>query len=330
MSLFLIITQQIALENIAVKIKKWYNFVIYRKQEVRTMGLYELFEDLEKIDRKITEKNEKERRISCNVCGDMFSYADRIELSNGICCPNCKNKISPWFDKELQFTDVVDLKNHLTYRDKNFTELFDFNPTIEIGNELKILIDERMKKFVIASEDYDYKEKNSDLIPLTSVTSCRHRVVESKDEIFFRDALGRTGRFTPRAFNYSYDFVINIETNIPFMSKMEFKINRCRVGSDNPTTIQVSKENFTNKIKDFFKMERMYPGKIDNSKDVKNSPEYKTYEHYAEKMCEAILQGKENAHNRYYDKSKYIICQWCGSKIDINASTCPHCGGVNK
>lgn len=94
------------------------------------MGLYELFEDLEKIDRKITEKNEKERRISCNVCGDMFSYADRIELSNGICCPNCKNKISPWFDKELQFTDVVDLKNHLTYRDKNFTELFDFNPTM--------------------------------------------------------------------------------------------------------------------------------------------------------------------------------------------------------
>ena len=46
------------------------------------------------------------------------------------------------------------------------------------------------------------------------------------------------------------------------MSKMEFKINRCRVGSDNPTTIQVSKENFTNKIKDFFKMERMYPGTL--------------------------------------------------------------------
>ena len=84
----------------------------------------------------------------------------------------------------------MDLKNHLTYRDKNFTELFDFNPTIEIGNELKILIDERMKKFVIAGDNYDYKEKNSDLIPLSSVTSCRHRIVESKEEIFFRDSLG--------------------------------------------------------------------------------------------------------------------------------------------
>lgn len=294
------------------------------------MGLYELFEDLQKIDRKITEQNEKDRRIPCNVCGDMFCYTDRIELSDGICCPNCSNKVSPWFDKELQFTSVMDLKNHLTYRDKNFTELFDFNPTIEIGNELKILIDERMKKFVIAGDNYDYKEKNSDLISLTSVTSCRHRVVESKEEIFFRDSLGRTGRFTPRAFSYAYDFVINIETNLPFMRRMEFKINEYMIGKDNPTLIQVSEEKFTNKIKDFFKMERMYPGKINNSEDVKNSPEYKTYEHYAEKMCEAILQGKENANNRYYDKSKYIICQWCGSKIDINASTCPHCGGVNK
>ena len=141
------------------------------------MGLYELFEDLQKIDRKITEQNEKDRRIPCNVCGDMFCYTDRIELSDGICCPNCSNKVSPWFDKELQFTSVMDLKNHLTYRDKNFTELFDFNPTIEIGNELKILIDERMKKFVIAGDNYDYKEKNSDLIPLSSVTSCRHRIV---------------------------------------------------------------------------------------------------------------------------------------------------------
>ena len=114
------------------------------------------------------------------------------------------------------------------------------------------------------------------------------------------------------------------------MRRMEFKINEYMIGKDNPTLIQVSEEKFTNKIKDFFKMERMYPGKINNSEDVKNSPEYKTYEHYAEKICEAILQGKENANNRYYDKSKYIICEWCGSKIDINASTCPHCGGVNK
>ena len=53
------------------------------------MGLYELFEDLQKIDRKITEQNEKDRRIPCNVCGDMFCYTDRIELSDGICCPNC-------------------------------------------------------------------------------------------------------------------------------------------------------------------------------------------------------------------------------------------------
>ena len=74
------------------------------------MGLYELFEDLQKIDRKITEQNEKDRRIPCNVCGDMFCYTDRIELSDGICCPNCSNKVSPWFDKELQFshTDHVD------------------------------------------------------------------------------------------------------------------------------------------------------------------------------------------------------------------------------
>ena len=42
------------------------------------MGLYELFEDLQKIDRKITEQNEKDRRIPCNVCGDMFCYTDRI------------------------------------------------------------------------------------------------------------------------------------------------------------------------------------------------------------------------------------------------------------
>lgn len=163
----------------------------------------------------------------------------------------------------------MDLKNHLTYRDKNFTELFDFNPTIEIGNELKILIDERMKKFVIAGDNYDYKEKNSDLIPLSSVTSCRHRIVESKEEIFFRDSLGRTGRFTPRAFSYAYDFVINIETNLPFMRRMEFKINEYMIGKDNPTLIQVSEEKFTNKIKDFSRWKECIRGKSITPKMLK-------------------------------------------------------------
>ena len=60
----------------------------------------------------------------------MFCYTDRIELSDGICCPNCSNKVSPWFDKELQFKTVMEFKNDLTDREKNLTDLFDVNPNI--------------------------------------------------------------------------------------------------------------------------------------------------------------------------------------------------------
>ena len=38
-------------------------------------------EDLQKIDRKITEQNEKDRRIPCNVCGDMQLPAIRVDNS---------------------------------------------------------------------------------------------------------------------------------------------------------------------------------------------------------------------------------------------------------
>lgn len=294
------------------------------------MGLYDLFMDLQKLDQNFVQKNEKEKMVPCDVCGQPFSYADRISLSNGICCPRCKDKLSPWFDRELSCCSVLDIQNHTTYRDKNFTELFDFNPTIKIGDELQVLIDERMKKFIIARCSSDYKEVNSDLISFNSILSCNPRIVQSRDEIFFRDSLGRTGRFTPRAFAYKYDFMINIETNIPFMSRIDFKVNESMVGSNQPTTIQVSEEKFTNKIKDFFKMNRMYPGKVDNSEEVKNSKAYRNYNNIMVKICKAIQEGKENYNNSYYDKTKYMICQWCGSKIDINSSTCPHCGGFNK
>ena len=167
------------------------------------------------------------KKQDCEICGKevgMFGYK---KLEDGEICKDCVKKLSPWFE-ERRHSTVAQIKQQLAYRDQNKAELAGFRPSLSFGEsyELKVeLANGVPTRFVVAQTD-SYLEENADLIGFKQVTSFNIDIQDSYRELKYRNNEGEMVSYSPRRYEYSYDFYAEIYVNSPWFDKIRFQLNR--------------------------------------------------------------------------------------------------------
>ena len=159
----------------------------------------------------------------CSLCGSEIGLFGNHGVADGNICKNCWKKLSPYFRKSRD-TRVKDIEEHINYRNDNETELFNFNPTLVLGDKTKVFIDEKNKSFVINNND-DYRKGNPDIIKLDQVMAVDLEIDEDKDEIYDKDEEGKEISFDPKRYEYEYSFFLDIKVNSPYFEHIKFDIN---------------------------------------------------------------------------------------------------------
>ena len=162
----------------------------------------------------------------CSVCGGQIGMLGNRKLDDGNLCKECAKKLSPWFS-ERRHSTVEEIKQQLQYREQNKIAAAAFSPTVEFGDDMKVMIDQRSGTFAVTRYT-DFAKYNPDIIPISSVISVIADVDEDRDEVYTTDSNGRNVSYNPPRYTYKYDFNIRINVNHPYFSEITFKLNSRR------------------------------------------------------------------------------------------------------
>ena len=173
----------------------------------------------------------------CDICGEKISLLGNRKLEDGNMCKDCAKLISP-FMTDRRRTTIAEMKQHLAYREQNKQALVCFNPTIVIGENMKVYVDQQTGNFVVSRRGKsDWNTESPDVLPLSSVVSCNCSVVEEKEEIFTKDAQGNRISYNPSRYEYSYDFEVALKVNNPWFDDIDFQINSSSIDSERSNEI---------------------------------------------------------------------------------------------
>ena len=179
-----------------------YYFYNKKHWEVKTMGLF---------DAKY-----------CSICGEKISLMGNRKVEDGNMCKNCAAKLSP-FMSDRRHTTIEDIKQHLQYREENKQRVSQFSPTMTLGNETKVYIDQNTGTFTVSSAR-DWRSTNPDIINISQVSGVSTEAKEHKKEIFRKDAEGHNVSYNPRRYEYSYEFETTINVNSPYFDEIKFDL----------------------------------------------------------------------------------------------------------
>lgn len=174
---------------------------------------------------------------SCDLCGGEIGLLGNRKLEDGNCCKNCAGKLSYWFDDRRHST-VEQIRQQLAYRGANQRELAGFRPSKSYGEmyELKVEMNGNIPtRFVVARTD-DYQEENADLILFSQVTSFNIDIDEHREELKYRNSEGEMVSYSPKRYEYSYDFFAEIGINSPYFDDIRFRVNRSTLNLETLTT----------------------------------------------------------------------------------------------
>ena len=167
------------------------------------------------------------KKKNCDLCNGEIGLLGNRKLEDGNCCKNCANKLSRWFDDRRHST-VAQIRQQLDYRAENQEALKSFHATKVIGEENLVYIDEKTRRFFVASHN-DYMSENPDILSFDQITDCKLDIDEYKKEILreVTDAEGNTKEvsYTPKRFLYQYNFEMIIRVNSPYFDDMTFRLN---------------------------------------------------------------------------------------------------------
>ncbi|HHU53118.1 MAG TPA: DUF4428 domain-containing protein [Clostridiaceae bacterium] len=163
---------------------------------------------------------------NCDVCGEKIKLLGNRKLEDGNICSKCAKKLSPFFSERRKST-LLEIKEQLQYRAENEQDLNNFTPTRIFGNNTKIMIDEKSRKFIVTSRK-NWQEYNPDLISLDQITYCNLKVDEDKREIYREDKEGKRVSYEPRRYEYKYAFWIEIGIQSPWFDEIRFELSTIR------------------------------------------------------------------------------------------------------
>ena len=104
------------------------------------------------------------RKKHCDVCGEKISLLGNKKLKDGNMCKNSEKLLSPYFDGRRK-TNLLDIKDHLAYREENKKSVALFNPTRSIGSYKRVILDDFSEKFIVTSSN-NWQNENPDIIDI--------------------------------------------------------------------------------------------------------------------------------------------------------------------
>lgn len=166
---------------------------------------------------------------NCDFCGEKIGMLGNRKLEDGNMCKDCAKKLSPFCDDRRHST-VEQIRQHLQYREENKNALRAFAPTLTLGEDKKVYIDQMKGNFVVSrNKPGSWDEENPDVMPIASITSCGLDIDEDRDEIYMRNGEGQNVSYNPPQYKYYYNFKLKFLVNNPYFDDFEVRLNNFRV-----------------------------------------------------------------------------------------------------
>lgn len=262
----------------------------------------------------------------CSFCGAQIPFMGNIKILDGNCCKQCASRLSPFFTK-LKMSSVEQINHQLYYRNENYKKLQVFRTTKMMGENTKVLIDEEKMQFLVQLTS-GYSNVQPDVIDFSSIMDCSIDIVESREEIKYKDSNGEVKSFNPKSYACSYDFFINIYVNIPYIEVICFKLNGKKVDNDAETLIEFE-GGFLGKIADSLFSNRSNGNKTTNADEVRSSTEYLKYDQMATYIKSTMLYCRKLYADYIKVQRQKVVCPWCGvTVINTDTGLCPCCSGL--
>lgn len=220
---------------------------------------------------KLFEKKE------CSICGGEIGLLGNKKLEDGNCCKDCAKKLSPWFS-ERRHSTVEQIRQQLAYRESNRQELNGFRPVKTYGEryELKVELAGNVPSRFVAAKTNSYLEENADLISFSQVTSFNIDIQDSYRELKYRNDEGEMVSYSPRRYEYRYDFYAEIHVNSPWFDEIRFRLN------DNTLELETVSQGFS-----------IFTGSA--GFDPMHYPEYRRYKTMCDELEELFRAGMQGA-----------------------------------
>lgn len=165
----------------------------------------------------------------CDICGEKIGMLGNRKLEDGNMCKDCAKKLSPFCDDRRHST-IEQMKAHLQYREENKAVLRVFSPTLTLGEDKKIYIDQMKGNFVVSrNRPGSWDEENPDVMPIASITSCGLDIDEDRDEIYMKNGQGQNVSYNPPRYNFYYNFKLKFLVSNPYFDDFEVRLNNFRV-----------------------------------------------------------------------------------------------------
>ena len=165
----------------------------------------------------------------CDICGEKIGMLGNRKLEDGNLCKDCAKKLSPFCDDRRRST-VEQIRAHLQYREENKNALRAFAPTLTLGEDKKVYIDQLKGNFVVSrNKPGSWDEENPDVMPIASITSCGLDIDEDRDEIYMKNGQGQNVSYNPPRYNFYYNFKLKFLVSNPYFDDFEVRLNNFRV-----------------------------------------------------------------------------------------------------
>ena len=159
----------------------------------------------------------------CDVCGEKIGLFGNRKLEDANLCKKCEGKLSPWFSGR-RHSSLEEIKEQLAYREENREAVKAFHTTKTFGKDMKVLVDEDAKKFMV-TRSKKLEEDNPDVMDFSQVTVCDLKVNEHRLELKTKNDEGKQVSYDPPKYEYSYDFAMTIDVDHPYIDDIKFTLN---------------------------------------------------------------------------------------------------------
>ncbi len=239
---------------------------------------------------------------NCAFCGKELGMFGKKKLEDGVMCGDCQKKLSPWFSDRRSST-IAEIREQLDYREANKAEVAKFRTTRTFGENMKILLDEDARKFMVTSER-NIVVANPDVLDFADVTGCSIDVDEDRREIM-RDTENGEVSYVPPRYEYSYDFDVVINVRNPYFDEIRFRLNNSSVDMEVRGTMTPRPEN---------------------------NIQYREYKAMGDEIKKALTEVREQVREEAVAAAApktAMTCPWCGATTIPDANgCCEYCGGA--
>ncbi|MBQ2899999.1 MAG: DUF4428 domain-containing protein [Oscillospiraceae bacterium] len=239
---------------------------------------------------------------NCAFCGKELGMFGKKKLEDGVMCGECQKKLSPWFSDRRSST-IAEIREQLDYREANKAEVAKFRTTRTFGENMKILLDEDARKFMVTDER-NLIAANPDVLDFSDVTGCIIDIDEDRREIM-RDTENGEVSYVPARYEYSYDFDVVINVRNPYFDEIRFRLNRSSVDIEARGNMPPRPEN---------------------------NIQYREYKEMGEEIKKALTEVREQVREEAVAAAApktAMTCPWCGATtIPDENGCCEYCGGA--